>query len=352
MRQKIEALGVLISGMMSTEAWEARAMKESIVDNNAIESHKEPVEPNTMKRRMILLWKLLYDQTDENHPVSTYDIVDYMAEHGIKVSRKTIKPDIDLMCECGFDIVKVSSKPNKLDAVSSSRFITSKKSADLKRKITGLASVHQRKQLSRHIYTTSVIKPRNENIYYIVDAINDAIETKQKISFNIIEFDGNKNKILRHDGEVYSLSPYALYWNDDFYYAIGWSDKHGDIVALRVDRMENLQVLEEKAVKRPKDFKVSDYSHKVFEMFNGEETRVKLQCKNELMKYVIDRFGDKVETEPTHEDKFICYVNVRLSPTFYGWVFGFGGDIRILAPSEAVEEIIDMSKRMITAESM
>lgn len=103
---------------------------------------------------------------------------------------------------------------------------------------------------------------------------------------------------------------------------------------------------------RSKDFKVSDYSHKVFEMFNGEETRVKLQCKNELMKYVIDRFGEKVETEPTHEDRFICYVNVRLSPTFYGWVFGFGGDIRILAPSEAVEEIIDMSKRMITAESM
>ena len=343
-------------------------MTENKVDNTAIETQKEPVEPNTMKRRMVLLWKLLYDQTDENHPVSTYDIVDYMAEHGIKVSRKTIKPDIDLMCECGFDIVKVSSKPNKyfwgsrefqvpelklpLDAVSSSRFITKKKSADLKRKITGLASVHQRKQLSRHIYTTSVIKPRNENIYYIVDAINDAIETKQKISFNIIEFDGNKNKILRHDGELYFMSPYALYWNDDFYYAIGWSDKHEDIVALRVDRMENLQVLEEKAVKKPKDFKVSDYSHKVFEMFNGEETRVKLQCKNELMKYVIDRFGDKVETEPTHEDRFICYVNVRLSPTFYGWVFGFGGDIRILAPSEAVEEIIDMSRRMITAESM
>ena len=136
-------------------------MTESKVDNIAIESQKESVEPNTMKRRMVLLWKLLYDQTDENHPVSTYDIVDYMAEHGIKVSRKTIKPDIDLMCECGFDIVKISSKPNKyfwgsrefqvpelkllLDAVSSSRFITRKKSADLKRKITGLASVHQRK---------------------------------------------------------------------------------------------------------------------------------------------------------------------------------------------------------------
>ena len=81
-------------------------------------------------------------------------------------------------------------------------------------------------------------------------------------------------------------------------------------------------------------------------------TSIKLQCKNELMKYVIDRFGEKVETEPTHDDKFTCYVNVRLSPTFYGWVFGFGGDIRILAPSKAVEKIIDMSRRMITAESI
>ena len=330
-------------------------------------SDKERVEPNTMKRRMVLLWKLLYDQTDEDHPVTTYDIVDYMAKHGIKVSRKTIKPDVDLMVECGFDIVTVSGKPNRyfwgsrelqvpelkllIDAVSSSRFLTKKKSDELKNKLTGLASVHQRKQLSRHIYTTNTVKPRNESIYYTVDKINDAIEAKRKISFNIIEYDGKRRKKHRNDGEVYVVSPYALYWNDDFYYVVGWSDKHEAVSALRADRMDHLEILEEKAKKKPKGFRISDYSHKVFEMFDGNEVIVTLQCKSHLMKYVMDRFGDKFDFEPGEDDTFTCEVEVCLSPTFYGWVFGFCGEIRILSPKEAVQSIVQMSESMIAAES-
>ena len=315
--------------------------------STAISEEKVRVEPNTMKRRMVLLWKLLYDQTDEEHPVTTYDIVDYMAEHGIKVSRKTIKPDVDLMVECGFDIVTVSGKPNRyfwgsrelqvpelkllLDAVSSSRFLTKKKSDD--------------------IYTTNTVKPRNEAIYYTVDKINDAIEAKRRISFKIIEFDGKRRKTYRNDGETYIVSPYALYWNDDFYYVVGWSDKHMSVSAFRADRMDNLEILNEKAVKRPKGFRVSDYSHKVFEMFDGDEVVVTLQCKNYLMKYVIDRFGDKFSFEPGEDDTFTCEVEVCLSPTFYGWVFGFCGEIRILSPEEAVQSIVQMSESMIAAES-
>ena len=134
--------------------------------------------------------------------------------------------------------------------------------------------------------------------------------------------------------------------------AVGWSDKHQDVAAFRADRMDNLEILEERAVKRPKGFKISDYSHKVFEMFNGEDVAVKLQCKDNLMKYVIDRFGDRFPFEPGDDGTFTCEVNVRLSPTFYGWVFGFGGDIRILSPEEAVNNIIQMSEDLIAAESV
>ena len=179
----------------------------------------------------------------------------------------------------------------------------------------------------------------------MVDIINDAIQAKRKISFCITEYDGNKNKILRHDGEVYVISPYAMYWNDDFYYIVGWSDKRDKIQAYRVDRMHEPAILNDKAVRKPKDFRVTDYSHKVFEMFDGDEVRVKLECRNDLMKYVIDRFGEDVETEPSNGETFICYVDVRLSPTFYGWVFGFGGDIHIVEPKIAADEIVSMSKK-------
>lgn len=318
---------------------------------------------NMVKARLLVLTKMFYELTDENHPMDTFKILDYLAENGVPANNKTLRSDIALLKELDIDIVTVPGRPNKyfwgarlfempelkllLDAVASSRFITKSKSRELSRKLTSMASENQRKQLNRHIYSTGRVKPGNENIYYYVDLINNAIELKRKISFSIIEFDGRKKKVLRHDGEVYVVSPYAMYWNDDFYYVVGWSDKRETMGAYRIDRMEDPQILNEKAAKKPKGFRVTDYSHKVFEMFEGEEERVKLECRNDLMKYVIDRFGMKFETEPATKETTYCYVDVCLSPTFYGWVFGFGGDIRILEPQEAVDEMHKMAKQIL-----
>lgn len=322
---------------------------------------------NMVKARLLVLTRMFYELTDENHPMDTFEIIDYLAENGVPANTKTLRSDIKLLKEQDIDIVTVPGRPNKyflgarlfempeikllLDAVASSRFITKSKSKELSRKLTSLTSANLRKQLNRHMYTTGRVKPGNENVFYYVDLINNAIEAKKKISFRIIEFDGRKKKVLRHDGEVYVMSPYAMYWNDDFYYVVGWSDKRDTMGAYRIDRMDEPQILDEKAVRRPKGFRITDYSHKVFEMFAGEDVRVKLKCRNDLMKYVIDRFGMKFETEPATEDTTYCYVDACLSPTFYGWVFGFNGGIRILEPEAAVEKIVEMSKKMISAES-
>lgn len=320
---------------------------------------------NMVKARLLVLTRMFYELTDENHPMDTFEIIDYLVEHGVPANTKTLRSDLKLLKDMDTDIVTVSGRPNKyflgarlfempeikllLDAVASSRFITKSKSKELSRKLTSLTSTHQKKQLVRHMYTTGRVKPGNENIFYYIDLINNAIELKKKICFSIIEFDGRKKKTLRNIGEVYVISPYAMYWNDDFYYVVGWSDKRAKMVANRIDRMEDPQILDEKAVKKPKGFRLTDYSHKVFEMFDGEEVRVKLECRNDLMKYVIDRFGMKFDTEPATDETTNCYVDVCLSPTFYGWVFGFKGGIKILEPEEAVRELKEMAARVLDA---
>ena len=95
------------------------------------------------------------------------------------------------MVEFGLDIVTVSSKPNRyfwgerrfeipelkllIDAVSSSRFITQKKSRQLGEKLSGLASINQKQELKRHVYATNRVKSSNEQIYYSVDKVNKEI---------------------------------------------------------------------------------------------------------------------------------------------------------------------------------
>lgn len=98
-----------------------------------------------------------------------------------------------------------------IDAVSSSRFITQNKSQVLAKKIISLASEHEQKELKRNIYATNRVKSRNENLLYIVDSVNEAISSRLKIAFQYVDYTPRKKKYLRHDGEVYTLSPYALF---------------------------------------------------------------------------------------------------------------------------------------------
>ncbi len=73
-------------------------------------------------------------------------------------------------------------------------------------------------------------------------------------------------------------------------------------------------------------------------MFDGEERTVELKCDNELMKNIIDRFGEKVDVIGNDEDTFTVSVTVDVSTTFFGWVLGFGGGIKISAPEDVKEE--------------
>ncbi len=114
--------------------------------------------------------------------------------------------------------------------------------------------------------------------------------------------------------------------------------------------LSKAEILVEDAVPEPEDFNLEDYPRKIFEMFDGEEVDVVLECKNEFMKYIIDRFGEDVDTDPVSRTTFEARVRVALSPTFYAWVFTFAGGIRIVSPDKAAEEIVKMEKKLVKAE--
>lgn len=129
-----------------------------------------------------------------------------------------------------------------------------------------------------------------------------------------------------------------MYWNEDYYYVVGFHDKRETVAAFRVDRLHNPKIIEEKAVKKPNDFDIGDYANKIFKMFDGEEVMVELECDNSLMKYVIDHYGLEIETRINTEETFIAKVPATLSPTFYSWVFQFAEQMKIISPEKAVEE--------------
>ena len=312
------------------------------------------------KQRPFRLLKYLYENTDEEHPISTTELVRIFVAEDAHAKRKTVKDDIDVLVGEGFDVVTVRGRNNSfflgtrkfelpevkllIDAVSSSRFISAEKSEILISKLTDMVSRHQAEKVCRHLYTAEHVKADNKQIYYIVDAVTDAINEGKKIRFQYFDYDGKKEKCLRHDGAEYSVSPYALVWDDSHYYMCGYSDSKQMIVNYRVDRMCNTEIKDEKAVALPEGFSMDDYVRKQFHMFAGDETEVVLECRDDMMKYIIDQFGEEVETRKVSEDTFQAKVHVADSPTFYGWVFPFEGKIQIVEPEEIREKYRSMVK--------
>ena len=327
---------------------------------------KRKVDENDNRLRILYLYQLLLSQTDENHPLTTKQIMDKMQElHQIHMHRTTVPSDIALLQAAGFDIVGVRRRAFEyyladrtfsipelkilIDAVQSSKFITEKKSRDLIERLISLASKNDADRLKRTVHISGRAKSENEKGYYIVDAINEAMNTEVKISFLYFDYDGKKKQVLKNNGQPYTVSPYDLIWDGDFYYLIGYCDERETVRIFRVDRIKQQpQLLADEMQKKPKDYDVSKYTQEVFRMFATQETtEVALLCENHVMKSIIDRFGSRICIKTVSEGQFRVKVKVCAGPTFYRWVFGFNGAIRIEGPAEVKNAYREMLQRAI-----
>ena len=313
---------------------------------------------NQTKLRLFYLYQHMIRNTDPEHRLTTNELIRYMkSEHGIDVDRTTIADDFAIMKQAGINCEVKKSRQNQyyyddrlfelselktlVDAVASAKFITETRSRQLIRKLMELTSVYNAENLRRHVFAEGRAKSENKNIFIISDAINDAIDKGYKIRFQYTDYSIRKRRVLKNGGERYTVSPYALIWDGDFYYVVGYCDDRKHTRNFRVDRIySEVEKLEnEPAHPAPPDFGPASYSKKVFRMYDTDETvPVDLLCDASLMKYVIDQFGRDVNTEVTDEEHFLAHVTVCPSPTFYRWVFGWGGKMKITGPESIRKE--------------
>lgn len=322
---------------------------------------------NDGKLRLLRLLELLRDESSPEHPITTAQLERLLKERwGMESYRITIQNDIAALVSAGYGIETIRSSQNKyylserlfelpelkllIDAVESSKFITKKKSKVLAGKILTLTDRHTAENLRRNVTICERIKPKNEYIYYFVDAVNEAINKKKKISFLYFEYSASKRKELKNGGKPYVFSPYTLTWNGNCYYMVGWSDKHGKVATFRVDRiLETPTVLDEPAVPKPKEYSIAEFAEKAFNLYDAERTTVELLCDKLAMNSVLDHFGDEAKTRQVDDSTFLLKAEVSLSPTFYAWIFQFFGRIKLISPQHVVEKYTKMLKDAVAA---
>lgn len=300
--------------------------------------------------------KLFESKTDEKHAITGAKLIEVLGQEGIKAERKTIYDDIKTLCDSGMDIETTKEGHSNAyyladrtfqdeelfvlaDAVASSRFLTKKKSQELIKKIQTLTSEHKAKQLRRLIYVDNRTKNFNEQIYYAVNKIQSGIFEEKEIRFHYIEFDPDKVKRLKHGGEVYSVSPYTLVWENDNYYLVCYCNKHKKICRYRVDRMVDVDVTDipRKELEDSEKAEVTN-QQSIYSMYSGKLESVTMQFDNSLANVVIDKFGMGCHTHRNSDTTFCLTADVQIAPTFWGWLFQFGSRAKILAPENVIEQ--------------
>ena len=318
---------------------------------------------SNQKLKLLYLLKIFLEYTDEDHPLTVAELIEHLAGYDICAERKSVYSDIELLREYGIDIETVKSKsfgyyvasrdfelPELkllVDAVQSSKFITRKKSAELIGKIEGFASRYQAKNLERQVFVANRIKTMNESIYYTVDYIHAAISRDAKISFKYFEWTAQKEKVLKHDGKDYVISPWALTWDDENYYLVAYDSQASLIKHYRVDKITGIKILEEKreGAESFKEFDMAIYSKSVFGMVGGKAEYVSLLCHESLAGVIIDRCGQDVVFLKRDCGFFEINVSVVLSSQFYSWIFGFGDRMKIVSPQKAKDGFLEQLEK-------
>lgn len=320
------------------------------------------------KQKLLYIIKILQEYTDEDHVISTKDLIEKLRANDISAERKSIYADIQCLQDFGFDIMQKKGKTESgyylasrefelaelkllVDAVQSSRFVTEKKSRELIQKLEKQASTYQARQLHRQVKVLGRVKTENEKIYYSVVTIYTAIDADRQISFSYLEWTTTKTLKPRRNGKTYVVSPLALIWDDENYYLAAYDAEADCIKHYRVDKMKNTKVEEKK--REGQDFfnmDPAEYSKSTFGMFGGDEEQITLLLPKKLIGVIMDRFGRETDVRVVENDKIRVHIRAAVSGQFFGWLTGLGEGVQIASPTEVRERYKQWLKNMLAAQ--
>ncbi len=314
------------------------------------------VANNKQKLKLLYLYKMLDEQTDATHGLSMSQILEKLAEEGISAERKGIYRDLGILREFGCEIGTIQHMPVEytmgkagltldeltllVDAVQSSRFITQQMSNRLVKKLSDLASIHEREALNRRVHVDGRVKSQSDSVFYNVDTIHEALRMRRKISFLYYKYDVHFEQQVQHGGAPYVLTPVQVAFSDGFYYLVAWTDKHESFLRFRIDRMRLLQVTDEPAARNQRiaNYDLEDFAYQAFGMYDGEPIKAKLLVAPDSMDIIADRFGTNLHAKIKKDGFAEVAVTVRKSPQFFGWVAGLNGAVSLSGPKPLVKE--------------
>lgn len=307
--------------------------------------------PNN-RNRILALLKLLYNQTDENNHLKASNILALLEQQGFKCDRRSFYDDRDALIAAGIDIRKdsgyyIASRKFELaeikffvDYIASSETLTLEQSENLKDKLLSLLSVHKGEMIDEQFYINPNIKnDTDNNLQFIIHELVNAIYNQKQIRF-------------QYHNKPYIFSPYSLVSNNQRYYLVGYNHYAQKIYHLKVEKIQELEVTNNQAapiceVSEYDDvLDVADYMMKTYNMYSGEQTKVKLRFTSKIFDEMKKHF-DNPEFKAISKDCFETEVEASVSDGFISFVLSMRDNIQIIEPEWVVDKVKKQAQNIL-----
>lgn len=328
-------------------------------------------DTKVQKIKLLKIWEILNRKSDEQHPLSTQDIIAELSHLAIKCDRRTIYGDIDAMQSNGYSIMNrrrghdmvywVQERQFDLpelkvimDAIQSSKFIPTDKTEELLNKIASLGGSESTHLLKRSTVKFNVVKHTNDDIYIITECLERAIECELQVSFRYYDLNAFGERIYRHNNQLYKEEPLAMICDDGNYYLICYRvepEYENHVKVFRVDRIADISVINECISKEAKKASnaIANYPKQVFKMYGGKVRKIRLAFDESLIGVMFNKFGEEISIKKTGA-RYTASVEIQISPTFWGWLMQFPTTMKIVSPVDVREAYLSWVRSAINKE--
>ncbi len=325
------------------------------------------------KKLSFAILEILRQYTDSDHTLNQNDIVEILErEYHIKADRKSVKRNLTSLWEMGFPIEfqeTMRMYPNKdgimeesfiqhdfyierdftdaelrllIDSLLFSKHIPYNQCKELVKKLESLSNRYFKSRV-RFISTFPENKPKNTQLFYTIEILDDAIAAGKQVAFTYNRY-GTDKKLHPRSDAPYIVNPYQMAATNGCYYLLGNENRENSLYHFRLDRITDIHQLNTSAkpVRQLSGMQNGLYLPKHMAehlyMFSGKSVVVTFRMKKTILNDVIDWFGTDITFAEETEDEVTARVTANWSAMRY-WAQQYCRFVRILTPDDLAQTV-------------
>ena len=272
---------------------------------------------------ILYILNILKKYSDEEHMLSVAEIQRKIKEiYNVEIDPRTIRRNINLLkYKLDYDIStrdengkgyyinrdpETDFEPGEIRAIidnfSYANYIVPSIAKNIIKKCKNIQTIYENEKIKDYQIYANDSKTENVEVIKNIEDISESIFKHKKIKFEYWKY-AITDKLEKNIVSKPIVSPYAIVYSKQEFYLIGIKEGQTVFYNYRIDRIKNIQILEENISIKKKKSEIQDFAESSIEMFGGKKEEVEAICHIWLLDAIFDIFGRNITIEKINNDE-------------------------------------------------